>query len=352
MVYSNHVTQPPLKSVISAGAEFIAAQYFMYIQSAYPVLLLNLTEHRPQLEENQVDVCYIKWYNTNNGMEILILGSAAIYYKGIRVIIMRSSEHLTELLTKAAAGSEDARLGLQEILDPENTVYLTGDTHGVFNRVIHFCKEQETVRKNTFIVLGDAGINYGGKRDIALKKNLSKVPVTFFCIHGNHEQRPSPELGYELGEYHGGKVWVEPKYPNILFAIDGEVYEFCGQSCIVIGGAYSVDKWYRLRNGWGWWSDEQPSDETKAKVEQALTLRNWKVDVVLSHTCPLHYEPTEVFLPGLDQSKVDTSTEEWLDGIEQRLDYRYWYCGHFHTEKKIDKLQFMFNDFTLMPWHG
>ena len=38
--------------------------------------------------------------------------------------------------------------------------------------------------------------------------------------------------------------------------------------------------------------------------------RNWQVDVVFSHTCPLKYEPVEVFLPGIDQSTVDKSTEE------------------------------------------
>jgi len=31
----------------------------------------------------------------------------------------------------------------------------------------------------------------------------------------------------------------------------------------------------------------------------------WKVDVMLSHTTPLKYEPVEVFLSGVDQSKVD-----------------------------------------------
>ena len=39
-----------------------------------------------------------------------------------------------------------------------------------------------------------------------------------------------------------------------------------------------------------------------------LEERNWQVDVVFSHTCPLKYEPVEVFLPGIDQSTVDKST--------------------------------------------
>ena len=52
---------------------------------------------------------------------------------------------------------------------------------------------------------------------------------------------------------------------------------------------------------------------------------------VLSHTTPLSLEPREAFLPFIDQSTVDTSTEEWLDGIKRRLVYERWYAGHFHT---------------------
>ena len=48
------------------------------------------------------------------------------------------------------------------------------------------------------------------------------------------------------------------------------------------------------------------------------------MDVVLSHTTPLKYELVEVFMAGVDQNKVDKSTEEWLDGIEDRQDYGKW----------------------------
>ena len=44
----------------------------------------------------------------------------------------------------------------------------------------------------------------------------------------------------------------------------------------------------------------------------------------------------------IDQSKVDKSTETWLDSIEGRLTYRHWYAGHYHTEKSIDKLTILF----------
>jgi 3-oxoacid CoA-transferase subunit A len=136
-----------------------------------------------------------------------------------------------------------------------------------------------------------------------------------------------------------------PEYPSLLFAKDGEIYNLDGRRCIAIGGAYSVDKYHRIANRWGWWADEQPSDEIKRRVEHRLDSENWRVDVVLSHTAPLKYEPREVFLPGIDQSSVDKSTELWLDTIEDRLDYDQWYCGHYHTNKTIDKTRFLFEDY-------
>ena len=51
-----------------------------------------------------------------------------------------------------------------------------------------------------------------------------------------------------------------------------------------------------------------------------------------------------MFLDGIDQSTVDNSTEYFLDEIEQTTDYKKWYCGHYHTNKKIDKMIFMFDE--------
>ena len=212
-----------------------------------------------------------------------------------------AEKELIAMLQEAEGGRsysmEEVDAYMRELLHPKNQIYLTGDTHGRFERIISFCERQQVQPESTFIILGDVGLNYyGDLRDNRGKDKLAKIPITFFCIHGNHEMRPSEELGYQVKEYHGGKVWVQPEYPNLVFAIDGEIYDFFGHSCIVIGGAYSVDKYYRLARGYNWFEDEQPSDEIKEKVERVLSERDWKIDVVLSHTCPLRYEPAEVFL--------------------------------------------------------
>ena len=54
--------------------------------------------------------------------------------------------------------------------------------------------------------------------------------------------------------------------------------------------------------------------------------------------------PYEAFISGVDQSKVDKTTEEFLDEIENTTKYKMWYCGHYHIDKKIDKLRFMMYD--------
>lgn len=221
-------------------------------------------------------------------------------------------------------------------------IFYSGDIHGNNDDIAQFCFTHNLAPEDTFILLGDVGANYyGGSRDKRLKASFTKLKPTFLCIHGNHEMRPANIASYKQKTWNGGLVWYEEEYPNLLFAKDGEIYTIEGQRHIAIGGAYSVDKYYRLMRRFGWWEDEQPSADIKEYVEKQLA--NNKVDVILSHTCPFRYEPTEMFLSFIDQSTVDDSTERWLDTIEEKTDYKAWYCGHWHTDKRIDKMHFMYH---------
>ena len=200
------------------------------------------------------------------------------------------------------------------------------------------------------IILGDAGINYyGGWRDQDLKRRLAALPLTLFSIPGNHEQRPGKIASYHTALWNGGEVYVEDEFPNLLFAADGSYFSLDGVQTFVMGGAYSVDKDIRLARNWGWWPDEQPDDEARQWAEQQLEKHGWHTDIVLTHTTPLRYEPVEVFMSCVDQCRVGKSTEEWLDTIEQRLAYKRWYCGHYHTEKTIDRITFMFESIRAFP---
>ena len=228
-------------------------------------------------------------------------------------------------------------------------VYFTGDIHGSPFKLQVFCRYMELTEKDTIVILGDVGANYyGGKRDKQFKEQIAKLAPTIFCIHGNHEQRPANIPSYKAKEWNDGPVWYEEEYPNLLFARDGNIYVIDGVRYLVIGGAFSVDKNYRLSRGYGWWADEQPSEEIKARVGRRVA--NSGLDVILSHTCPFKYEPREAFLPGIDQSEVDSSTEEGLDTIEESVDYKAWFCGHWHIDKRIDKMHFLYDEFESDEW--
>lgn len=225
-------------------------------------------------------------------------------------------------------------------------IYLTGDIHGQANEL---AKKAEGIvtAEDVLILLGDVAANYFGDwRDNRTKSFLADIKATILCIHGNHEIRPHTISTYKEKMWNGGIVWYEDEFPNLLFAKDGEIYQIGGIRYLALGGAYSVDKKYRVLRGWRWWSDEQPSEETKARISQKLASEN--VDVVLSHTCPSRYIPIEMFLPGIDQSGVDNSTEEWLGEIEERIEYKAWYCGHWHTNKRIDKMHFLFDEWEMV----
>ena len=64
---------------------------------------------------------------------------------------------------------------------------------------------EHNLRGAILIVLGDVGLNYyGGRRDRIRKMLVEALPITMFCIHGNHEQRPETLSGYTTTSWHGG----------------------------------------------------------------------------------------------------------------------------------------------------
>ena len=227
-------------------------------------------------------------------------------------------------------------------------IYITGDTHGNFQRIKEFCQEQQTTTNDYLIILGDAGINYFGDQDNKLKEELTKLPITFLCVYGNHEERPENIKTYQEINLFDGIMYQEKNYPNLLFFKDSEIYTILNKKVLVIGGAFSVNKDLMIERGYKWFKDEQPSELIKKQTLNNLKENNYQVDYILSHTCPYKYLPYEMFYVGVNQDKVDQSTEKFLDLIEELTDYHKWYCGHFHTDKVVDKINFMFEGYKTL----
>lgn len=219
-----------------------------------------------------------------------------------------------------------------------NRIFLLGDIHGRWQPIRDL--NTRLIKKfddtDTIILLGDSGLNYYlDKRDDSFKEKMSKCPCTFFVVRGNHEQRPTilatNNTNWEINQYYGNLVWAEKKYPRIKYAMDTPcVYYIDKYKTLIIPGAYSVDKYYRLQNGWNWFEQEQLNEKERQLGRDTIARHGYNFDLVLSHTCPICYEPTDLFLSGIDQSLVDRTMEQYLGEIEYKIQYKLWCWGHYH----------------------
>lgn len=249
----------------------------------------------------------------------------------------------------------------------DTSVYIIGDVHGCYQPIRDFYyqkmkhnQENDIEEKNiTLILLGDfSGNFFFNYHDDKFKTELRSYDMTYFVIRGNHEERPSICMNknpnaWHMEEFWGNQVYVENDYPYIKYALDTPAkYEIPTAQdkpikTLVLPGAYSVDKYVRLANDWSWFPQEQCNEEEMA-AGIALAQSD-SYDLVLSHTCPTIYEPTDLFLSVADQSTVDKTTERWLGGIEYNLDYKLWVFGHFHDLRVYPEYQgkqmlMLFND--------
>ena len=222
--------------------------------------------------------------------------------------------------------------------------WFKGDLHGRFEDFEQLPKEE----RQAVIVLGDVGINfYGGLEDyIAKKKLLSYGNYTVYCLRGNHDKNPrtiEPHPIAEIDPDIGGVVLRDADFDRIKCLIDGNIYKIKEYTLLPIGGAYSVDKDYRLARGWTWFDDEQIDERTKQLIIDNIQ-NHRDIDIIISHTCPASWEDKikYLFSKQVDQSTIDKSTERFLDEVIHQIpDYKAYLFGHYHDDKQIGSKEFM-----------
>ena len=238
----------------------------------------------------------------------------------------------------------------KSVISKTPKVFITGDCHGDFSRFFQFIdKEKDIIEQDIMICLGDFGANYYlNKRDRKNKEQLSKLPFIFLIVQGNHEQYPKYINTYKEKhidtEMITGDFYIEEEFPNLLFFKNGNEYRIKDKFYLVLGGAYSVDKFFRLEKGFQWFSHEQMSLEEMTEIIKKIKNKPNKYDCVLSHTCPYNYIPTHLFLPYINQDLVDNSTELFLNDINNLISYNIWFCGHYHNNEQLWDKGYMLYD--------
>ena len=217
-------------------------------------------------------------------------------------------------------------------------VLISGDCHGRVAERLAYIKDampEYDPSETAIILLGDVCFHYyHNKKDWKNIQQAAQFGYTLYCLRGNHEDRANNSKGVEIkyDEFVHGYVWVEKEFPNIRYFSDEVAeYEIMNKKILCIPGAYSVDKHYRLQNGWQWFAHEQLTEEEMKYAEK--TFGNKYYDFIFSHTCPYDYMPTDLFLNCIDQSTVDKTMEIWMNKFKDMILWKVWCFGHFHRDR-------------------
>ena len=234
-----------------------------------------------------------------------------------------------------------------------NTIYLTGDTHGDFQRLgnKHLPQCKETTRDDYMIICGDfGGLWAGNAHDRYWLDWLNEKPFTTLFVDGNHENfdllNAQPEKHWNGGRVHEVRE-------NVLHLMRGQIFTFGGRTWFTMGGAASHDiqdgildpadpdfeqQYWLMRRmramfrvkGHSWWQEEMPNDQEYAEARSNLERINWKVDYILTHCAPSH------IVRKIDPSYGTDQLTDFLEMVSQRCQFSYWFFGHYHDNKIID----------------
>ncbi len=228
-------------------------------------------------------------------------------------------------------------------------IYITGDTHGEKIRFIeNNMGDDNWTSEDCLIVCGDFG--YVFKNNTAENEFLDELertkPYTICFCDGNHENF---DALYKYPEVEKFGNTVHKIRENIFHLERGRIYTIEGKTFFTFGGAYSIDKAWRVAYNPDrsedkpvlWWPQEIPNDEEYHRAADALKAVNYKVDYIITHTAP-----KEIILKmGKYPDAHDMQLTGFLEWIMFKADFKHWYFGHWHiSETFYDKYTAVYFD--------
>ena len=143
---------------------------------------------------------------------------------------------------------------------------------------------------------------------------------------------------FPVVQWHNGNAHLIAE--NVIHLMRGEVYDIDGFKFLSIGGAKSIDKVYRVPYV-DWWPEEEISNAEIQYTLSNLDKHKWLVDYVITHAAPRailrDIFPNELHLSG------KSSTEKFLEYIQQELTFKQWYFGHYHIDRDFGKYHCLYN---------
>lgn len=204
-------------------------------------------------------------------------------------------------------------------------IYITGDTHGEKERLMN----RPWTEKDTLIVCGDFGFLFydTAQEQMFLDQCERDLPYTICFVDGNHENFDMLER-YPVEQWNGG--FVHRIRRNILHLMRGQMYTIEQKTFFVFGGAYSIDRYMRLKNI-SYWEQELPTNEEYKWAVENLKAHDMRADYILTHTAPSEMIRRLGYVP--DPHEMELSG--YLEYILYEVEHRHWYCGHWHEDRAV-----------------
>ncbi len=221
-----------------------------------------------------------------------------------------------------------------------NKIYTTGDTHGTIDihklSAANFPEGNTLTKKDVLIVTGDFGLIWNNdKTDLWWQKWLAEKPWTTVFVDGNHENH---KLLSELKTVKKFGSDVGKVNDSIFHLRRGRVYKINGEKILTIGGAESIDKEWRVE-GVSWWPEELISRKEEDQILDLLA-HDTKFDYVITHTVPKTV--FDFMFP--NSIKYNDPTMKLLDYVNNVIEFKAWYFGHFHDNISYGKYHCVYDE--------
>lgn len=230
-------------------------------------------------------------------------------------------------------------------------IFITGDTHGDFRRFSSksFPEGKNLTKQDYVIICGDFGgiwSTYAKDEENYWLDWLNKKPWTTLFLDGNHENHSRLDVLYQIEKF-GSTVGQVRDY---LFHLKrGEVYIIDDKKFFVFGGGFSIDKASRMPHV-SWWEQEMPNYTQYANGLAKLEQHDNKVDYILTHTCSMakFNEMAQKHAMYHKIADEEKPLRKYFDAIEESVEYKKWYCGHFHIEDVFGKVEFLYQKIKIL----
>lgn len=213
-------------------------------------------------------------------------------------------------------------------------IFVTGDLHGNIDikklNSHNFPINNELTKNDYVIIAGDFGLIWNDSAEDKYWLDwLHRKNFTTLFVDGNHENHDKLD-SMHVSEWNGGKVHFINN--SVIHLMRGQVYSIDETKVFIFGGADSIDKGRRTE-GRSWWKREMPSNQEYEEGLDNLEKHNWLVDYVISHDCSQSI--FEKLMDGLWVKNL-TPINKYFEVLEEKLDYKQWYFGHYHDDRQVD----------------